>query len=75
LDSRYEWEHSEIESKPELEKIYRLHLDNVYREAATVKTSLSRHSFLDAVDFYYKKHRAAQRKSEMRSVPPQQRGE
>jgi len=75
LDARYEWEHSEIESKPEREKVYRQYFDNVYREAAAIKTSLSKHTFLDAIDFYYKKHRAARRKSEMGSVPPPHRGE
>ncbi len=75
LDSRYEWEHAEIELKPEKEKLYRLLFENAYREAAAFQATLSRHAFLDAIDVCYKKHRTARRKSEMGSVPPQQRGQ
>ena len=74
LDSRYEWEHAEIEAKPEKEKLYRTLFDAAYREASAVHVSLSKHAFLDAVDVYYKKFRTARRKSEMGSVPPEQRG-
>ncbi len=51
LDARYEWEHSEIESKPEREKIYRQWFVSAYTEAIAGKASLSRHTFLDAIDF------------------------
>jgi len=73
LNLRYEWEHSEIELKPEHEKLYRAHFDELYREAAAKRPSLSRHSFLDAIDVVYKKHRAARRKFEMGSIPPELR--
>jgi len=74
LDLRYEWEHSEIEAKPEREKLYRAHFEAAFREAAAVKPSLSKHTFLDAVDFVYKSHRATRRRAEMGTVPPPQRG-
>jgi hypothetical protein len=74
LDLRYEWEHSEIETKPEREKLYLAHLDEAYREAAAVKPSLSKRTFIGAIDFMYKAHRQARRKSEMGSIPPYQRG-
>ena len=74
LDLRYEWEHSEIEAKPEREKLYLAYFEAAYREAAAARPSLSKHTFLDAVDFVYKNHRAARRKAEMGTVPPPQRG-
>jgi len=74
LESRYEWEHAEIESKPEKEKLYRTLFDAAYREASAVQAALSKHTFLDAMDVYYKKFRSARRKSEMGSIPPEQRG-
>jgi len=74
LDARYEWEHSEIEFKPEREKFYRILLDAAYREAAAVRPSLSRHTFLDAIDVHYRKCRHTRRKTEMGSIPPEQRG-
>ncbi len=74
LESRYEWEHAEIEAKPEKEKLYRALFDAAFREASAQQTTLSRHSFLDAIDVFYKKFRAARRKSEMGSIPPEQRG-
>ncbi len=74
LDARYEWEHAEIEAKPERERIYLNLFDTAYREAAATQPTLSRHTFRDALDVFYKKHRAARRKAEMGSVPPDQRG-
>jgi galactokinase len=74
LEARYEWEHSEIELKPEREKIYLLLFDEMYREVAAAK-ELSKHTFGDAIDYFYRSHRAARRKAEMGSVPPSQRGQ
>jgi len=75
LAARFDWEHADLEDKPDREKFYRELFDAGFREASAARPLTSRHSFLDAIDKRYKLYRSERRRKEMGSVPPNARGE
>jgi hypothetical protein len=57
LAARYDWEHADIEEKPEREKFYNELFGVAFRETVAVRPSTSRHTFRAALDVRYFKYR------------------
>jgi len=73
LAARYDWEHADLEDKPDREKLYEELFDVAYHEASAVRPQTSKHSFRDAIDKRYVTYRSDRRRKEMGSVPPEGR--
>lgn len=50
LEARYEWEHADIETKPDREKVYDDLFNIALREAQAVRIDISRRTFMGAID-------------------------